>query len=381
MQLMIIFGVIALAVLATAVYAYLHFFSIKTKSATLSHKQPFKMVAITPEDTPDLSSQDWTSQMQNQGLRLGRLGIKQVIFINGTFVGNDPFDFFKLAGSLLPDGLEDVISTLQNFYLDRKHLVWRDKIFDHSYLNLFSQTTNLNASLSEWSSGNYHFARLLGLINLLYHLQKIEATKERRILFVAHSHGGQILALLSQVLRSSKLRRIFLQLGDETGASDLEKYICELAQIKMDFVTLGTPVRYRFAKWHKLTLLHIVNHRGIQPLNGNFSGIFTARDGDYIQQLGIAGSDLISPIKKHATLSTTLEPFLGEGFNLHAWQKGLKKPFRLAPQGFNLLVDYQDDTLLPTSFSKLFGHVVYIQKKYMLFNLTQIADFLEKKNL
>ncbi len=377
----LLFLVLTALTLSVTLYFYFRIAAKRPTSYSIPKNRPYCMLAFTgePAFSEDACS-PWFFAMRKEGERLARKKIQKVVFINGTFVGDDPFDFFKLAANILPGKLELSVQALKVLYNNHKQQLFRNAgFFNQDYVHLFSQATGLQGSICEWSSGNYHYARLLGLFSLLEHLNHDDFLKQERILFIAHSHGGQILALLSQVLHSSTSMRNYFAIAREVQDIPVNLFhvIKRLRQMKLDFVTMGTPVRYPFQTHKRIKLLHIVNHRGATPTFGNFSGMLNARDGDYIQQLGINGSDITSPIRTHARLSKKLDLYLGKGVDRKAWKIGLKEIFRLAPQGANLLVDYQDKS--SKVFSHAFGHAVYTQKRCMHFNTKVIANFLENR--
>src|SRR5207302_7932185 len=66
----------------------------------------------------------------------------------------------------------------------------------------------------------------------------------------------------------------------------------------LDFVTFGTPIRYGWDAGGYGRLLHIVNHRPTDclpphraPFPPREPDVRIAKDGDYVQQLGIAGTN------------------------------------------------------------------------------------------
>ena len=139
-----------------------------------------------------------------------------------------------------------------------------------------------------------------------------------------------------------------------------------LAAAIIDVVTLGAPPRYLYAKKLPGKLLHIINHRSPYHLAGNFRGIWQTKDGDYIQQIGVAGSDFISASQKIQKINKQLDLILGEGSNNKVLLQTLKLKRRLVPGGHNLLIDFGDSShLMPNAQKTLFGHGVYTQKRHM----------------
>ena len=100
--------------------------------------------------------------------------------------------------------------------------------------------------------------------------------------------------------------------------------------------------------------------------------MMNTKDGDYIQQWGIAGSDLRAPTKKERRANDELDHLLGLGDNLTYWLSCAKYRMRVQNSGKTLLVNYPDKGFMNAILS-LMGHGYYTRYKAILFNARMIA--------
>jgi hypothetical protein len=154
--------------------------------------------------------------------------------------------------------------------------------------------------------------------------------------------------------------------------------------VNLDIVTFGTPVRYVWGDYKKYRLMAIVNHRSPVTMRG----LLTTKNGDYVQQWGVEGTDMFPPDEKK--LNDEFDAILDQGRDIPALIDSLKNKNRRqartannTPVGKTLLVDYKDnaDTLLKRldithCVKTLFGHGVYTETKAMLFNIDTIIENL-----
>lgn len=153
-----------------------------------------------------------------------------------------------------------------------------------------------------------------------------------------------------------------------------------IKNVYLDFVTFGTPVRYKWGSYDRFRLLPVINHRA----NSTFKGVPAVKDGDYVQQWGVEGTDLPSDA---VVDNNKLNGILGNGFGPSAFIASLNDKERRQPMYWtgkaaceNVLVDYRDSyqgllpVPLPTySIGKVFGHGIYTTEKAMLFNINLIV--------
>jgi hypothetical protein len=123
-----------------------------------------------------------------------------------------------------------------------------------------------------------------------------------------------------------------------------------------------------------MKLIHIINHRGKDALAGSLTGLLNTRDGDYVQQYGIEGSDMLSVNPKEIKMNQKLDTILGQGVNLKKLNENIKMKRRLHVKGKHYLLDYKDDSVTPNCFMTIFGHGVYTKFE----NLDILLNILEE---
>ena len=120
-------------------------------------------------------------------------------------------------------------------------------------------------------------------------------------------------------------------------------------RMPLDLVTFGTPVLYGWNQAGYNRLLHFVFHRpvaGLPSYRAPFplepERIFRAADGDYVQQLGIAGTDV--PPRDFAWRARWADRRLGRMLQASLPDaptvERLRPGVRVAESGTTLLVDY-----------------------------------------
>ena len=328
--------------------------------------------------------------MAEHGLAISDAGVAEVTFVHGTFIGNDPFSMLSTIQSLSPK-LHHTLEAPLGLAIKRAgDFVIRDAgNFDRIWIDRFQQSTSLPSSMFVWSSENTHAARLSASIRLAEHLSRRVTSesipKGARILLIGHSHAGQVFALFLQLLyavsHTNSLLRVASVLGE--NISLFCQHLEHLRSISLDIVTLGTPVRYGWPKPAWPRILHIVNHRGAHPIGGSMDGIMTTRDGDYLQQFGIIGSDLPAPTAELRTLNSELDQVLGPGCQPQKWVESLSHRKRVHLGGHTLLVDYRDHSSLglPNFITTNFGHAIYTRRHTMEFLVALIRQYLYNQEL
>lgn len=337
----------------------------------------------TKSSKPDASF--WHTTMAEHGRALQAAQVAEVTFVHGTFVGNDPFSMLKTIQSLSPSWHQTVEGPLGIAMKRAGDFVARDAgNFDRMWINQFEQSTGLPSSMFVWSSENTHAARLSAAVRLAEHLSHQVTMRpipgESRILLVGHSHAGQVFALLLQLLYAVHHSDLLLKAASVAGEdiSRLGQHLKHLQSISLDIVTLGTPVRYGWPKPAWPRILHIINHRGEHPTAGDLDGIITTRDGDYLQQLGIAGSDLPAPTAELRAINSELDQVLGPGCQPQKWAENLTYKKRIHLGGHTLLVNYRDQSSLglPNFIATNFGHAIYTRRYSMEFMIALIHQYL-----
>ena len=167
-----------------------------------------------------------------------------------------------------------------------------------------------------WSSENHHLARARrGLSDR--RLGRTGYGPEDRVLMWGHSHAGNVFAIATNLLAADAAQResSFFAAGrcyyHQRWFGGLSKPVWDRVRQwlelprdsrqlpHLDLVTFGTPIRYGWDSDGYAKLLHFVYHRprsGVAEyrttLPRSIEDLLHATDGDYVQQLGIAGTNL-----------------------------------------------------------------------------------------
>jgi len=344
------------------------------KFKTFDPMEPFN--AKSPEFLKQ--SPIWREKMRAYGEIMKNRGVTNVIFVGGTFAGDDPFGISRLLmqrGSPLGNlgsrllkktvktGVDTLMGDLGNF--------------SPQYITTYSQAIGHEICVNNfiWSSANHHLARLLGALELCHFIDGLTQNKER-ILLIGHSHAGQLFSIFGQMMGSRSRLKNFLSIAFEAeyDTSQLENIVKKLSSCPIDVVTLGTSPRYPWNCTNNMQVIHIINHRGDEPYAGGLLGMPITRDGDYIQQLGIAGSDIVPTLKRDKILNLKLDKSLGVGFDFKLWREHLRARKRIHDHGLTYLVDYHDNSKYPNGYKTIFGHGSYTRYKMMLFNTSLMVE-------
>jgi hypothetical protein len=317
--------------------------------------------------------------MADIGVRLRGAGVKLVVFSHGSFVGDDPL---AVAGALgeIP-GFPDIAGAIRRFTRAQMARVLGDlSNYTRDYVADFARMTGVDAIEFAWSGENHHAARVHGAVRLARAIALHSGGVVRPgdgVLLVAHSHGGQLLALLSQLAaRTNGYEDLILAAvarGEDAGA--LEEHLALIRRLAVDAVTFGTPPRYGWARSVNLRVLHVVNHRGAEPRGGTLRGILHTKGGDYVHQLGVPGSDFPAPAAADRALNARLDRVLGEGTNWRTALRNIARGARVASHGHTILVDYGDAARrVPNFLATGLGHAAYTRRAAMLFHARVIAN-------
>jgi hypothetical protein len=148
----------------------------------------------------------------------------------------------------------------------------------------------------------------------------------------------------------------------------------------LDFVTFGTPIRYGWDPGGYGRLLHFVNHRpvaGLPPHRAPFppreGDVRTGADGDYVQQLGVAGTNFLPNLLSYRALLADLRlgRLLQPGVRRRDLLQRLSHGMRVPAEGTTLLVDYGPPE--GNVVQHLAGHAVYTRPEWMLFHAEETA--------
>ena len=361
------------------------------------------MKKIQFEENREFGSDAWKKRMTRNGASLKQQSVRQVIFVHGTFAGDDAFGLFSFLEVLrhaFPQ-VQPIVEKMREYAKQSVNYFANDLgNFTPEYIEAFCDSikNDIDCKLFTWSGGNYHLARLKGVVNLIHLLaasvRDNNITRDDKILLLGHSHAGQLFALITLFLEDGNTARALYQAVEECPELDRVQLLEDLMtvdRLPLDFVTYGTPVRYNWGQYDNYRLLSIINHRSLVRI----TGLLETKDGDYVQQWGTAGTDMLPPANE-IKLNDTLDKVLDKGRNLSGLMNRLQRKRRLKAKnsdgelvGHTLLVDYRDDEPDPRLFTEKsspihsirtqFGHGVYTLKNAMLFNTNLIVDQLYSK--
>jgi len=333
--------------------------------------------------------------------------VLSLLFVHGTFVGTD-------HTSLFPEVTTTGFTQQLNQFLNTQ--VWKDHQntaadavmndvcnFSVDYVRELEVGLGIKCTQFLWSGLNCHRGRLDGTVELAKTLYTrilefgAEEKKNPTFLLVGHSHGGQLFALLTHFLDNSVLGQTLLHHLSEyphphITVEQVSTYVELIRTVQLDIVTFGTPIRYRWSTYKKYRLLPIINHRCSPDVSPgqqeavSVTGFMTARDGDYIQQYGSAGTDMVRHVF-HFVEDTRLSNILNDQgttfvglFSAVAFDSGVRRhPLYDHSTGDsvsrvrdNFYVDYKDNE--KNTLKSFFGHGIYTTNLMMAYNMEMIAQ-------
>ncbi len=338
--------------------------------------------------------------MQAVGDCLRGAGVAAIYLAHGTFLGPDGLGLLANLARVAP-GLADVFRGWNKQLLDS--VAGDLGNFTRDYAETWQNAMNrpgespIPVRLFHWSSENHHLGRADGAVRMLHELITRKFVARDRVLLIGHSHGGNVFALLTNLLGSdSDARQAFFQAARNfyrmpiLGRIDLPIWdeMCQrscasdnlLSQVRIDVATLGTPVRYGWETAGCGHLLHFINHRpsaGLPDYQAVFpptrDDLWHATPGDFVQQIGIAGTNIVPPIwaLRGCDAEIRLGRFLQAGDSAVDLLARLRLGIRAHADGENLLIDYGPAPGTPAQH--LLGHAIYTRQDWLLFHAEQIA--------
>lgn len=322
--------------------------------------------------------------------------IRTVILVHGTFVGQDMTGLTSRLAHRFPQWFR-LLADLQKSSWD--HVLGDDGNYCPEFQSsLQTQLAPLAIQVQRfvWSSENSHIGRADAAIRLINLLP--DCLKNGRVMMWGHSHGGNVLALVTNLLTASadRIRRFFAscavyyrsfrsartwQHWREARRIILEKTIDPQQLI---LITFGTPVRYGWDAGGYYRLAHFIHHvpaadtpPHLAVFPPSAEAALKGNQGDLIQQLGIAGTDMIPSLtawrlrRAERRLKLLLQPGLRTRDLYQRWQQGR----RVHEDGMNYLVDYQlrDESVV----SHHLGHAIYTRINQLQQHLVWIDQFLQ----
>lgn len=255
-----------------------------------------------------------------------------------------------------------------------------------------------------WSSQNNHVGRADGALRFVVDLARHAPSDGRHVLVWGHSHAGNVLALVTNLLAASDddLERFFTAtrpyyeglLGASPSASSTwnsartlltePRVRARLRAIPLDLVTFGTPIRYGWDSTGYARLLHVVHHRAAHVRPRRERGFpfglldaWRAYEGDYVQRFGIAGTNLAPcwGLRRAARRADrTLHALIQAEVSSRGLFERLRPALRTADEGPVWITDYGD--LRGGPLAHLIGHGVYTKRRWMSFHARLVGEWL-----
>jgi len=362
-------------------------------------RTPFELLA--PEPPPGPESEAFEVRMREVGEALRRAGVKAIFLLHGTFAGTDALGLFRGISRVWPTAAGH-LSRLGKQMFDA---VTRDVgNYTTAFASRFftsllrpNRSGEIPVRLFHWSGENHHVGRADGAVWLLDGLAALAAETDGRVLLWGHSHGGNVIALVTNLLAADRsTRRRFFHAARScyrrtfSGGVDLpvwdrvrklfDREGNPLEKLSLDAVTFGTPIRYGWDTGGCAGLLHFVNHRPGEevppyraPFPPSLDGVLHAESGDLIQQLGIAGTNFApTPLIWRTWLADRrLNRLLQRRLRPRRFRTRLEAGMRVHEDGTTLLVDYG---LSGGHLGQhLAGHAVYTRPEWLLFHAEEVV--------
>ena len=328
-------------------------------------------------------------------------GTARVYILHGTFAGTDASGLGTEIGRRFPE-LQHGLARLTKRLVDA---VMRD---NGNYTADFAKQLaealraegreNVPVTLFPWTGENHHLGRAHAAVRLVDELLRIQVASGGRVVLWGHSHGGNVAALVTHLLAGPleavsaffEAARCYYH-SPWTGEADLavwnqvEQRLREgprpAISYPLDVATFGTPLRYAWCEAGYETLTHFVNHRVLEDRPPHRTAaprgageLLQASAGDYVQQLGIAGSNTPPVIwlwrawLADRRLNALLQPKEYGATTL--WTR-INAGIRTAESGRTLLVDYGPPR--GGIEEHLAGHAVYTHAAWLPFHVEQFA--------
>jgi hypothetical protein len=346
-----------------------------------------------------MSDRSETSLLARPAELMRRNAVQGIILVHGTFAGNDVAGLVREIARFSPVSAQR-LGELSKRWFDE--LIGEIGNFTDAFADYLSERINdgampIGVHRFSWSGENHHLGRADGVMSLIEFIDSLQASMGdgSRLLVLAHSHGGNLLAMLSQIAGAdvAEMEAFFQQTRPHYHSvirqkNDLlnwervrERLLAGPPLPPLDVATFGTPLRYRWNRMICPKLLHFVQHRSLDPsaptqavLPRSFQEAYDAAAGDYVQHLGIGGTDFLPSI--FAWRDWLVERRMARIFEATARRRDLWKKLKMGRRescdGTTLLVDYSigDNRF----YRKLIGHGVYTCRAWLPFHLQEITE-------
>lgn len=340
--------------------------------------------------------------MQQVGETIRAAGVARVYLVHGTFLGPESLGMLADLARVFPAAsrpVRRVIARIMNTLSGEVGNYTREYAHGLEAAMRRPGEPTIPVRLFQWSSENHHIGRADGAVRLIDELASLRLPRGCRVLLWGHSHAGNIFALATHLMARDRraaeeffkaaeiyYRWPLLKCVDIPVWNRVRRMLCDrqsppvLDGVDLDMVTFGTPIRYGWNNEGYSKLLHFVYRRPtpgrphyLAKFPPNLDDVLRAADGDYVQQLGIAGTNAIPSILSWRSrvaerrLGRLLEDVSAENGSLERFEAGAI----VHDEGTTLLVDYG----LPKGGIARHhaGHAVYTYRKWMLFHAEEVA--------
>lgn len=355
---------------------------------------------LRPDGPAIVDSDEFRQRMRLVGERLRAAGVVAIYLIHGTFVGTDALGLIEDLSRFAPQAAAPlrrlVKRTMDGLYREAGN-------YTEEYARLFESSlcgnsgSSIPVRLFNWTSENHHLGRARAAVRLIDELSRLPLSSDQRVMLWGHSHGGNVLALVSNLLvAESKLRDEFFAAGrlyhggaqGETSDAPtwvrvhelLDRGALPFSGENLDLVTFGTPIRYGWDTTGYSRLLHFIHHRPIPEIPDyrthfppTVRHLLRASGGDYVQHVGIAGTNSLPHLLAWQTwrADRRFNRLLQSGIRARTLRARLRLGQRVPDEGTTLLVDYglQREPIA----RHLAGHAVYTHSAWMLFHAEEVA--------
>ncbi len=350
---------------------------------------PYELLAVGSQ--PRIGSPEYVLRMESAGRSLKSSDVGAIVLLHGTFIGYDPTGFNTMLFSMVPP-LKRLAYRLTKASLD---MVLRD-VGNYSKSSVRRLASHLHTDHSIqvhrfiWSGMNNHAGRAVAAVRLIDFLVGLKLPAGKRILLCGHSHGGNVLALLTNLLAENRGGVAEFVAAIDGYAHKIDKRWPDIKSLvqsparplkknPLDLVTLGMPIRYGFESTGYERLMHFVNHRPRHRLPeyrvaraGSLRALFPSLHCDFVQQLGVAGSNSPNPFDGTMwTADRRLAKLLEPGFSCWSLSRQIRKGMLVPEEGQTLLVDYEQSAF--QWLRHMWGHLIYTRSHRMLFHIEQIV--------
>lgn len=356
---------------------------------------------MLPSGSPvEPASAEFGERIAAAGRTFGDAGVVAVYLVHGTFAGNDILGLLTELARYAR-GLSEALRKVGKGALDA--VIGETGNYTAEYAAHLEEHLSAGAKRSiavrrfNWSSHNNHVGRADGAVRLIGELAdfaakmpayQLESNPPPRVQLWGHSHGGNALALATNLLAGiAEDRRAFFHAARTfyrrwfSGNIDVPEWPAveallfdadhPLRKLRLDWVNFGTPVRYGWEPAACDKLLHVTNHQPVVPgadwlaaYPPDVLRVLTAPNGDFVQQIGIAGTNLPpNPITLRTFLADWRLRGVVERDLKRQWLRTrLKRGVRVPNAGTTLLVDYDDPETLVVRH--LAGHACYTRSRW-----------------